>query len=167
MKRVQGSEGIALIECINPRLRKYRVRWDVQPHLTEEGEEQGVTFMEREILHKPSMDEVKEVVTAGYNAIIDEKILSGFEWNGMAVWLSSENQFNYKAAYDLAVQTNGMNLPITFKFGTSLAPAYHTFTTVGELSEFYLAAMNYINNTLAEGWKDKDGIDWNQYESLL
>ena len=37
----------------------------------------------------------------------DEKIVSGFVWRDMQVWLSSENQFNYKAAYDLAVQTKG------------------------------------------------------------
>ena len=30
----------------------------------------------------------------------------------MNIWLSSENQFNYKVAYDLALQTNGANLPI-------------------------------------------------------
>ena len=40
----------------------------------------------------------------------------------MPVWLSSENQFNYKAAYDLAVQTGGATLPVTFKFGTDEVP---------------------------------------------
>ena len=38
-------------------------------------------------------------------------------WNNKRIWLSSENQFNYKVAYDLALQTNGANLPIIFKFG--------------------------------------------------
>lgn len=167
MKRVQGTIGLALVECINPRIRKYRVRWDFQPYTNEEGEEQGVTFVEAEIGHKPSIEEVKEVVTAGYNEKIDERIISGFEWNGMKVWLSSENQFNYKAAYDLAIQTNGYNLPITFKFGTTEEPVYHTFTSVEELSGFYLQAMAYINNTLAEGWKEKDSIDWSEYKKLL
>lgn len=172
MKRVQGSEGLPLVECINPRLRKYRVRWDVQPYTEEEGEEHGhphggVTFVEHEFLHKPTMSEVKEVVLAGYNETIDETILSGFTWNGMLVWLSEENRFNYKAAYDLAVQTGGMNLPIVFKFGTTEEPKYHTFATVDELTEFYLAAMKHINDTLAAGWVLKDSIDWSEYERLL
>lgn len=167
MKRVQGNKGIALIECINPMLRKYRVRWDIQPHINEEGEERDVSFFEAEILHTPSIGEVKKVVLDGYNVIIDEKILSGFVWRGMNVWLSSENQFNYKAAYDLAVMAEGKTLPAIFKFGTAYEPIYYEFTTLDELSDFYLRAMKYINDCLNEGWKMKDGIDWSEYEEAL
>lgn len=98
------------------------------------------------------------------NEDIDMKILSGFEWNGMAVWLSSENQFNYKAAYDLAVQTGGANLPVMFKFGTTENPVYHTFESVDELTQFYVSAMSYINMTLNEGWRMKDSINWDAYK---
>ena len=118
MKRSFGIEGLPLIECINPKLRKYRVRWDVTYEQNEESDN-TVSFMEAEVSHKPSLKEVKNIVLNGYNQIIDEKILSGFVWKGMSVWLSSENQFNYKAAYDLAIQTEGANLPIKFKFGTT------------------------------------------------
>ena len=102
-----------------------------------------------------------------YDSITDWKILSGFEWRGMKVWLSMENQFNYKAAYDLAVQTNGASLPVTFKFGTTENPIYYQFDTLEELSDFYSSAISYINNILAEGWEKKDAIDWNEYEVLL
>ena len=112
----------------------------------------------------PSLSKIKEVILSWHNEQIDERILSGFVWNDMAVWLSSENQFNYKAAYDLAVQTGGANLPITFKFGTTNEPVYHTFTTVEELNGFYLSAMKYINDTLSAGWAEKDSIDWEQYK---
>lgn len=170
MKRVQGN-GL-FVECVNRRLQKYVVRWDVKPYYrkderTGEERQEGYDYYEAWLNHKPTLAEVKEVVTAGYNALIDEKIVSGFEWNGMKVWLSSENQFNYKAAYDLAVQTNGGNLPIKFKFGTTEEPVYHTFISLDELSEFYLQAMGYINITLSEGWDAKDGIDWSVYEELL
>jgi hypothetical protein len=40
----------------------------------------------------------------------------------MPVWLSTENQFNYKAAFDLATQTGGKSLPVTFKFGSTNNP---------------------------------------------
>jgi hypothetical protein len=158
MTRTHGSIGTLPIECINPRYQKYRVRWDFKP--SDDGD--GVTFYEAEITY-PTEEKIKEVVLAGYNAIIDERILTGFEWQGMKVWLSSENQFNYKAAYDLAVQTSGATLPVRFKFGTTTEPVYYTFTTVEEFTEFYMAAMVYINTTLEQGWAEKDAIDWSIY----
>lgn len=164
MTRVHGSIENGYIECINPKYRKYRVRWDFAPYFNEEGEEQGVTYYEHEFTHQPSMEEIKYVVLAGYNAAIDAEIISGFVWKGMEVWLSSENQFNYKAAYDLAVQTNCMNLPVTFKFGTTENPAYYTFETLDDLTDFYTQAMGYINQRLAEGWAKKDAIDWSVYQ---
>ena len=166
MKRVRGGEGVSLIECINPRYNKYRVRWDVKPS-SDEGNPQGVTFLEAEFLHKPTIQEIKDIILAWMNSEIDEQILSGFEWNGMKVWLSSENQFNYKAAYDLAVQTNGANLPVVFKFGTTENPTYYTFTSIEELQGFYVSAMNYINLVLNEGWARKDAMDWSEYEKSL
>lgn len=170
MKRIQGSEGMAHIECVNPKLQRWIVRWDIQPyygenHKTGEIELQGVDYFEHWFNHKPSMDEIKDVVTSGYNAVIDEKILSGFVWKDMLVWLSTENQFNYKAAYDLAVQTGGASLPVTFKFGDTVNPVYYTFTDITDFTDFYTQAMAYINNTLAEGWVAKDAIDWSVYEA--
>lgn len=112
---------------------------------------------------KPELAWLKKVILEWYNQQIDERIRNGFKWNEMDVWLSSENQFNYKSAYDLAVQTGGANLPVTFKFGTTDEPVYYTFTTMEELNDFYLSAMKYITDTLAEGWREKDAIDWNAY----
>lgn len=112
----------------------------------------------------PSFTQIQTFITSAINKRTDELILSCFTWNGMQVWLSSENQFNYKAAYDLAVQTNGANLPTVFKFGDNANPVYHKFDTVEELSDFYIKAMSYINNCLAIGWAKKDAIDWEQYK---
>lgn len=94
----------------------------------------------------------------------DELILSGFIWKDMSVWLSSENQFNYKAAYDLAVQTNGANLPQVFKFGDTLNPIYYKFETVEDIADFYTKASTYINQVLAVGWAKKDNINWDDYK---
>ena len=38
-----------------------------------------------------TLDDIKEAIFADINAHTDEKILSGFVWNGKPVWLSSEN----------------------------------------------------------------------------
>ena len=119
MKRVEGSAGVALLECTNPVLGKWRVRWDVEAK-----EDGSASYMEEELDHRPDADEIRSLVSGWYNSQTDERILSGFEYDGQLVWLSSENQFNYKAAYDVAVQTDGKNLPVTFKFGTDNVPYY-------------------------------------------
>lgn len=164
MNRTYGDATLKVVECISPKYNKYRIRYDYQPYINEDGEEQGVTFLEAEVLHKPTIDEIKDIILAWENKKIDERILSGFTWNSHPVWLSSENQFNYKAAYDLAIQTNGANLPIVFKLGTTEEPVYYTFNSVAELNDFYLSAIKYVNDTLAEGWVKKDSIDWEQYK---
>lgn len=169
MRRVNGTIGVALVECINHYIGKYRVRWDIQPETGEDADNQLVSYYETEVfmLRKPNINDIKQVVLEGVNRMIDEKIISGFVWNDMPVWLSSENQFNYKAAYDLSVQTGGQTLPVLFKFGDTENPIYHQFTTQEELSDFYLKIMKFINDTLSEGWNMKDSIKWDEYEECL
>ena len=90
MKRVEGSAGVALLECTNPVLGKWRVRWGVEAK-----EDGSATYMEEELDHRPDADEIRSLVSEWYNSRTDERILSGFEYDGQPVWLSSENQFNY------------------------------------------------------------------------
>lgn len=151
---------MALLECTNPVLGKWRVRWGVEAK-----EDGSATYMEEELDHRPGAEEVRSLVSGWHNSRTDERILSGFEYDGQPVWLSSENQFNYKAAYDLAVQTDGQNLPVTFKLGTDDAPCYRTFDTVADLQDFYVKAMKHIQDTLQEGWKKKDALDLALYEA--
>ena len=166
LRRISGDIGLPVVECINKNLKKFRIRYDIRPEY-EDGVEKGISFYELEYLGKRTIEEVKSAIIAGYNEIVDYKILSGFVWRGKPIWLSIENQFNYKAAYDFAIQTNGANLPIKFKFGTVENPSYHIFYTIEELNDFYLSAMTYINSTLEAGWKEKDSIDWSLYETAL
>lgn len=131
------------------------------------GEEDGQGFDYRHVFnHKPTKEELKKVIDAHVNELTDQKILSGFVWNGKPVWLSSENQFNFKAAYDLAVQTSGESLPVKFKLGEDAEgnPVYHTFKAMSAFSEFYTSAIAFINQTLNEGWEEKDNVD---YDALL
>ena len=98
-----------------------------------------------------------------YNSQTDAAILSGFVYKDAPVWLSTENQYNYKAAYDLAVQTGGETLPVTFKFGSDEQPEYHTFDNLDELKDFYVQVVRHIQHTLAEGWKRKDVFNLELY----
>lgn len=125
------------------------------------------TWTEGILPFKPSIEQLKTYIINAINKEVDNKILSEFVWKDMPIWLSTENQFNYKAAYDLAIMSQGKTLPVMFKFGTTDNPMYYTFETIEDISDFYISAMAYINNTLNEGWKIKDSIDWNEYETIL
>jgi len=160
MIRVQGNPKVALLECTNPIKNKWRIRWDVQTD-----NDGNTSYMEQEFKHKPSGDEIRSTVISWYNEQTDKAIQSGFSYEDMPVWLSTENQMNYKAAYDLAVQTNGATLPVTFKFGTDTAPAYRTFDKLDELTDFYTKALNFIQSTLKDGWEKKDAFNVEDYHT--
>lgn len=158
---IQGSAGVAPVECINPRKDKWRVRWDIR-------ERDGTAvYQEAEFDHRPQMDEVRELLRSWHNARIEEAIRSGFRWEETPVWLSMENQINYKAAFDVAVRTKGANLPVVFKLGTDEKPVYRKFATTDDLQEFYTAMAAYIQTTLEAGWKEKEAVDLSRYETAL
>lgn len=110
----------------------------------------------------PTKSEVLNVIVNHTNLTTDEKILSGFVWNDINVWLSTENQFNFKAAYDVAIQTEGATLPIKFKLGENEGnPNYFVFEDMPTFMDFYTKAITYIMTTLNEGWVEKDSAkDW-------
>ena len=159
MQRTEGTAGVKLIECVSPARNKWRVRWDVQEH-----EDGSADYMEAKFDHKPTDEEIKAAVIGWYNSQTDQTILSGFEYEGSLVWLSAENQFNYKSAYDLAVQTDGGTLPVKFKFGTDEQPVYRVFGNLADLQDFYTKAMRHIQDTLEAGWQRKDTFDLAQYQ---
>ena len=167
-KNTHGDISPKLVEYIGMGL--WRIRWNIHEEIVnDELRNNRTTFVynEAELNYKPSVQEIKNIILDEYNKEIDEKILSGFVWNEIPVWLSTENQFNYKSAYDLAIQTNGASLPITFKFGTTKNPIYHTFNELDDISDFYVKAMNYTINTLNEGWTLKDNLEWGVYSDEL
>lgn len=146
-----------------------KIAFDYEPmyDIDEEGnkvESKIGTWTEHVFKKRPSFNQIQDFILSEINRRTDELILSGFIWKDMPVWLSSENQFNYKASYDLAIQTNGSNLPTTFKFGDSLNPQYYRFETVEDLSDFYIKASAHINKCLEEGWRKKDSINWDDYK---
>ena len=64
MKKSIGSKGISLIECINPRLTKYRVRFALAEYVDKEFGG-GVEFYELEYQYKPQLETVvKDIMSA-------------------------------------------------------------------------------------------------------
>ena len=112
MRICGGNKLTKHIECVDNKRNIWKIRWDFK-------EIEGVlSFEEQTFNYRPSLKEIQDIIYTWYNKQTDQAILNGFRWKGMPVWLSTENQFNYKAAYDLAVQTSGLSLPVKFKFGT-------------------------------------------------
>lgn len=140
------------------------IMFDYKPVLKEGKETPLATWEECRFNYVPTIDDIKKVVLDYYNKQIDNEITSGLVWNGMKIWLSSENQFNYKAAYDLAIQTNGSTLPIVFKFGDEQNTVYHEFRNIEELTDFYMSSIKHIQSTLEKGWRMKDNIDWKIFQ---
>lgn len=118
---------------------------------------------------KPNIDAVKKAIIDDINKQTDEKILAGFVWNDIPVWLSGENQRNFSEAERIAETNPEAILPVIFKLGEQAdgTPIYHTFETAEELTGFYLQAVAYINQCLAAGWQAKDGMDYSPYEAAL
>ncbi|KAA6339863.1 hypothetical protein EZS27_012228 [termite gut metagenome] len=67
MKRVQGTEGFAPIECINPQEGKWVARWAEKFNEGETDEEgkplSGVSYMEEVFDHEPTPEEIAGRVT--------------------------------------------------------------------------------------------------------
>ena len=122
------------------------------------GEEDGQGYDWRHTFnYRPTKDEVLNVLKEHIDGQTDAKMLTGYVWHDMPVWLSMENQFNYKAAFDLAAQTQGATLPITFKLGEQNGePVYFTFRDMQTFTDFYVNAFAFLNATLNEGWQQKD-----------
>ena len=151
------------LRCINARKDKWAIVWGGEP--CEDSD--NFDYMEEVFDHKPTLQEIHATIDAYYNGLVDEKIATGYEWHGTPVYLSMENQINFKAAHDLCVQ-NGSVLGGALKFKLSEdengVPVYYTFTELAELGEFYSGAVAFNNTCLNEGWAKKDSVDWKQYK---
>lgn len=170
MKRIEAGADAPLIQCTNRHLGIYIVLWGKQTEVRkdiDDEEREVYTYYHQRLTHKPTLDEIKQIVCDQLNADAEERIISGYTWQDKQVWLSQVNQMNYKNTYDLAIQTGGKNLPYKVKLGTEYAPEYVELATINDIEGLWLGAVAHINETLADCWAKKDAVDWSVYETLL
>ena len=150
MKRAEGTRDVAPIECLNPRKGTWRVRLAITE--TEDGAE----WMEQDFDHRPTADEVRTLFVELVNEKVQQSILTGFTYEDHPVWLSTENQLNFRSA---------PTVPVRFKLGEEEdgSPVYHTFTTQKELTAFNKAVADHIAACLNDGWTRKDAFDVGPY----
>ena len=150
--REQLGGNTAGIEEIDPIRSMWRVRFG-----RETGEDGAQTCLFADFDHRPTESELIHLITEYYDTECDTECEWGMKYKDMVVNLSFENKFNFKAAFDLALYTQGKSLPITFKlWQDEKTPVYWTFKTLDELTEFYMAAMQHVSNTLNKWWAKKD-----------
>lgn len=114
-----------------------------------------------------TIKDVKNAIITGINEETKTNIIEKFYYQGKNIWLSEINQFNYKAAYDLALDTEGDSLPYLIKVGEEDKPEYIKIETIGQFKDFYLSMISHIKTYQQEAWSKKDSIDWSIYEKEL
>ena len=128
---------------------------------------------------KPTLIQIKDAVFKDIDARTDAKILCGYPWTvlhgddagkNVKVWLSKENQTNYKAKYDLHFQKpEALTWPTTYKIAEdeNKVGIFEEFANFEELEQFYLGGIAHIESTVQAGWAEKKAIDWTPYEQQL
>lgn len=121
--------------------------------------------------------EIKKAIIDDINATTDEKILNGYEWTilhgddegkTVKVWLSKENQENFKTKHDAAAAyPNLVTFPMKYKISEDEEEkaVYEVFQSFEELVQFYLGGLAYIETCYQEGWAIKDNFDFSPYNN--
>lgn len=124
--------------------------------------ESGTYEYRHTFTHKPTLDEIKKLVWATIDAETKDKIVNQFEYEGIKVWLTDEKQRNFAS-----IENNeSVTFPLTLKLNekADATPIYHTFQTRGEFKKFSEAAACFILETIRNGWKEKDNVDWDVFD---
>ena len=141
---------MALIECLNPRKDIWRIRLDIT------ATENGATWIEHDFDHRPTAEEIHALWVDLVNEEVQQRILTGFIYDGNPVWLSTENQQNFRSA---------PTMPVRLKLGEDANgnPVYRTFTSQSSLTAFHKAVADHIATCLNDGWSRKDSFDVQPY----
>lgn len=82
------------------------------------------------------------------NRETDNKILNDFAWDGNEFYLTMENQTNFA---NMFVAKEYLQYPVTIKTKTGFVELENQ----AEVTEFYLAGINFIKTCLEDGWRKK------------
>lgn len=115
MKRVQGTKGVSLFECINADQNKWNVRWDVQDNPADrEGKVKGVNYMEETFLFKPDLSDVKSVMSIWCSG---EEAVGCFVLDGKNITLERSGILLLRSQAEQAVKDNDVTVPLITESG--------------------------------------------------
>lgn len=155
-----STESTQLFECFNKVKNTYIVRFD------ETKTDNGYKYQHFFVSGTDDIEVIKSTINNYYNELCSDEILKGFKLDSDIVWLSSENQINYKIYYDFALFNHQNDLefqPIKIKIGDETESKYHTFQSFEEYQKFVFDYAEHIQNTISKYWELKDSIDWKLY----
>ena len=110
MKRVQGTKGVALFECINADQNKWNVRWDVQDNPADkDGKVKGINYMEETFLFKPDLLDVKAVMSIWCNS---EDVIGSFVLDGKRITLEQNGILLLRTHAEQTLTDGGTSVPL-------------------------------------------------------
>ena len=146
MKRVKGTQGVALMECINADMNKWSVRWDVQEEPAEEGRAAGVNYMEATFFFKPDLSDVQAVMSTW---CASEEPEGCFVLDGKNISLDREGILMLRDQANEALEAGEETLPLITDAGVvEIAPAEAVYIA-GRMAAYYSAYRLHINARLA------------------
>lgn len=113
--------------------------------------------------YKPSINDIKNIINNSINEKTKQYITNKFEWNGMSIYLSLENQIDYKLLLDTTLLLDGANLPEKVKFKVNGENFYYSFETIDDMKDFIIAMNNHIRKHINNGNNSKDEINYDDY----
>lgn len=113
---------------------------------------------------KPSVDEIKATIETYINDNTKHIIETSFYWNNMNIYLSLENQIDYKLLFDITMIKEGSNLPEKLKFKINGEKIYYDIDTIDEFKDFMISMNNHIRVCLDKGNNLKDSINYEEYK---
>ncbi len=149
MKRVKGTEGIALFECINPALNKWSVRWDMRLDNDSENED-AVTYMEETFTFQPDLSDVQDVLTLWCES---EEVQARFILDGQTIRMNEQALlFLHKQAEQAEKEGDDTVLVITSEGVREIHPKEAVYIVgnmlrfLGEWNRNTLAIISKIQN---------------------
>ncbi len=146
MKRVQGTQGVALMECINADMNKWSVRWDVQEEPAEEGRETaGVNYMEETFLFKPDLGDVQSVMSIWCGS---EEPEGCFVLDGKTISLDREGILMLRDQASEALEAGETSLPLITDNGVIEVAPREALYIAGRMQSYYSSYQLHINAQL-------------------
>lgn len=107
--------------------------------------------------HKPSAEEVKEVVLSAIDEETRSRIINGLRFDGMKVNLTVENQLNY------AMFKSRGRYPVVIKVEDDEGNDVVLSLTKERYAEFYLSVQGHISECVQSCWNEKAELDLSCY----
>lgn len=152
--KISCGADLAPIECINPRRDRWAVRWDIH-----QKQDAGWFASEVVVDHRPTVEEIREIITAHIDATTQNDIVNGFSWKGKPVKLTDTAQRNFL----FAVFTVDRTGEIDREQFVGLLDAQTDAEAADELADMVSAIWEHIQQKRADGIAAKNAVDFSKY----